>query len=102
LGSKGRQRREQRERQAKVCRHSKWEDPELKNVPFTREYIKAKAGKDGKRKLKLDYVSATEINGLAKEILDISPKAKDGLQFFGAEGKKVTSFPAQKCCDGSD
>ncbi|HZD42119.1 MAG TPA: hypothetical protein VE131_15455, partial [Terriglobales bacterium] len=29
--------------------HSKrdWEDPELKNVPITREYIKAKAGDDG-------------------------------------------------------
>jgi tripartite-type tricarboxylate transporter receptor subunit TctC len=111
--------------------HSKWEDPELKNVPITREYIKAKAGKDGvdlyntwvnqyefqrplvlppgvpkerveilrkafkatmedpeflaeakKSKLKLDYVSADEINGLVKEILDISPKAKEGLQFL--------------------
>jgi tripartite-type tricarboxylate transporter receptor subunit TctC len=111
--------------------HSKWEDPELKNVPITREYIKAKAGKDGvelyntwvnqyefqrplvlppgvpkerveilrkafkatmedpeflteakKSKLKLDYVSADEINGLVKEILDISPKAKQGLQFL--------------------
>ena len=111
--------------------HSKWEDPELKNVPITREYIKAKAGKDGvelynawvnqyefqrplvmppgvpkerveilrkafkatmedpeflaeakKTKLELDYVSADEINGLLKEILDISPKAKQGLQFL--------------------
>ena len=117
--------------------HSKWEDPELKNVPITREYIKAKAGKDGvevynawvnqyefqrplvlppgvpkerveilrkafkatmedpefvaeakKSKLKLDYVSADEINGLVKEILDISPKAKEGLQFLVRKEKK--------------
>jgi tripartite-type tricarboxylate transporter receptor subunit TctC len=27
--------------------HKKWEDPELKDVPLTREYIKAKVGKDG-------------------------------------------------------
>ena len=26
--------------------HSKWEDPELKNVPLTRDYIKSKAGPD--------------------------------------------------------
>jgi tripartite-type tricarboxylate transporter receptor subunit TctC len=111
--------------------HSKWEDPELQNVPITRDYIKARAGHDGvelynawvnqyefqrplvlppgvpqerveilrkafkatmedpeflaeakKSKLKLDYVSANEINGLVKEILDISPKAKQGLQFL--------------------
>jgi tripartite-type tricarboxylate transporter receptor subunit TctC len=111
--------------------HGKWEDPELKNVPITREYIKAKGGNDGveiynawvnqyefqrplvlppgvskerveilrkafkatmedpeflaeakKSKLKLDYVSPEEINGLVKEILDISPKAKEGLQFL--------------------
>jgi tripartite-type tricarboxylate transporter receptor subunit TctC len=111
--------------------HSKWEDPELKNVPITREYIKAKAGKDGvelynawvnqyefqrpmvappgvpkdrletlrkafkatledpdlkaeakKSKLVMNYVSAQEIDGLVKEILDISPKAKEGLQFL--------------------
>jgi tripartite-type tricarboxylate transporter receptor subunit TctC len=117
--------------------HSKWEDPELKDVPITREYIKAKGGKDGvelynawvnqyefqrplvfppgvpkerveilrkafkatmedpeflaeakKSKLKLDYVSATEINGLVKEILDISPKAKEGLQFLVRKEKK--------------
>lgn len=117
--------------------HSKWEDPELKNVPITREYIKAKSGKDGielynawvnqyefqrplvlppgvpqdrvetlrkafkatmedpeflaeakKSKLTLNYVSADEINGLVKEILDISPKAKDGLQFLVRKEKK--------------
>ena len=27
--------------------HSKWEDKELQNVPLTRDYIKAKGGKDG-------------------------------------------------------
>jgi tripartite-type tricarboxylate transporter receptor subunit TctC len=27
--------------------HKKWEDPELANVPTTRDYIKSKAGKDG-------------------------------------------------------
>lgn len=27
--------------------HRKWEDPELKDVPLTRDYIKAKAGKEG-------------------------------------------------------
>ena len=35
-----------------------------------------------KTKLELEYVSANEINGLVKEILDISPKAKEGLQFL--------------------
>jgi tripartite-type tricarboxylate transporter receptor subunit TctC len=119
--------------------HSKWEDPELKNVPITREYIKAKAGKDGvelynawvnqyefqrplvlppgvpkerveilrkafkatmedpeflaeakKSKLKLDYISADEIDGLVKEILDISPKAKQGLQFLVRKEKEVS------------
>src|SRR5919106_1511881 len=111
--------------------HRKWEDPELANVPLTRDYISSKAGQDGvetynawvnqyefqrplvlppgvpkerveilrkafkatmedpeflaeakKSKLKLDYVSAEEIDGLVKEILDISPKAKEGLQFL--------------------
>ena len=33
-------------------------------------------------KLELQYVGADEINGLVKEILDISPKAKMGLQFL--------------------
>src|SRR5918994_3639854 len=119
--------------------HSKWEDPELKNVPLTRDYIKAKGGKDGvelynawvnqyefqrplvlppgvpkerveilrkafkatmedpeflaeakKSKLKLDYVSADEIDGLVKEILDISPKAKQGLQFLVRKEKEVS------------
>jgi len=111
--------------------HKKWEDKELAGVPLTRDYIKAKAGKDGlelynawvnqyefqrpwvtapgvpadrvamlrqafkatledpefiaeatKTKLEMEYVSADEINGLVKEILDISPKAKQGLQFL--------------------
>ena len=35
-----------------------------------------------KTKLEMTYVSADEINGLVKEILDISPKAKKGLQFL--------------------
>ncbi len=111
--------------------HRKWEDPELANVPLTRDYIKSKTGTDGvelynawvnqyefqrpwvappgvpserveilrkafketlsdpeflaeakKTKLEVEYVSADEINGLVKEILDISPKAKEGLQFL--------------------
>lgn len=114
-----------------VIVHKKWEDPELANVPLTREYIKAKAGKDGvelynawvnqyefqrpfvappgvpkdrvkilrkafmetfkdpeflaeakKTRLELDYVSADEINGFVNEILSISPKTKEGLQFL--------------------
>lgn len=119
--------------------HSKWEDPELKNVPLTRDYIKSKAGPDAvslynswvnqyefqrpwvmppevpqdrveilrkafketfedpeflaeakKTKLELTYVSANEINGLVKEILDISPKAKEGLQFLIRKEKAVS------------
>ena len=35
-----------------------------------------------KSKLVMNYVSAQEIDGLVKEILDISPKAKEGLQFL--------------------
>jgi tripartite-type tricarboxylate transporter receptor subunit TctC len=119
--------------------HKKWEDPELANVPITRDYIKAKAGADGvnlynawvnqyefqrpwvlppdvpedrvqtlrkafketfedpeflaeakKSKLELTYVSADEINGLVKEILDISPKAKQGLQFLIRKEKAVS------------
>jgi tripartite-type tricarboxylate transporter receptor subunit TctC len=111
--------------------HKKWEDPELANVPLTRDYIKAKTGKGGvelynawvnqyefqrpwiappgvpgerveflrkafketlsdpeflaeakKTKLEVEYVSADEINGLVKEILGISPKTKEGLQFL--------------------
>ena len=27
--------------------HKKWEDPDLKDVPLTRDYIKSKAGQDG-------------------------------------------------------
>ena len=117
--------------------HSKWEDKELKGVPLTRDYIKAKAGEDGvklyntwinqyefqrpwvippdvptdrveilrkafkatfedpeflaeakKTKLELVYVGADEINGLVKEILEISPKAKAGLQFLVSKAKK--------------
>ncbi len=117
--------------------HSKWEDKELAGVPLTRDYIKAKGGKDGvelynawvnqyefqrpwvappslpkdrleilrkafkdtladpefvaeakKSKLVMEYVGADEINGLVKEILDISPKAKAGLQFLVRKSKK--------------
>ena len=35
-----------------------------------------------KSKLVMEYVSADEIYGLVKEILNISPKAKEGLQFL--------------------
>jgi tripartite-type tricarboxylate transporter receptor subunit TctC len=35
-----------------------------------------------KSKLYLDYVSAQEINGHVKDILDITPKAKESLQFL--------------------
>src|SRR5918994_5985819 len=35
-----------------------------------------------KTKLELEYVGADEINGLVKDILNISPKAKEGLQFL--------------------
>jgi tripartite-type tricarboxylate transporter receptor subunit TctC len=35
-----------------------------------------------KSKLVMEYVSAEEINDLVKEILNISPKAKEGLQFL--------------------
>ena len=116
--------------------HSKWEDPELKGVPLTRDYIKAKSGDDGvrlyntwinqyefqrpwvmppgvpqdrveilrkafkatfedaeflaeakKTKLELEYVPANEINGLVQEILDISPKVREGLQFLIKKSK---------------
>ena len=39
-----------------------------------------------KSKLVMEYVGAEEINGLVKEILDISPKAKEGLQFLVKRG----------------
>jgi tripartite-type tricarboxylate transporter receptor subunit TctC len=117
--------------------HSKWEDPELRNVPLARDYIKARAGNNGvqlyntwinqyefqrpwvmppgvpadrvailrkafkdtfedpeflaeakKTKLELQYVGADEINGLVKEILNISPKTKEGLQFLVRKEKK--------------
>jgi hypothetical protein len=119
--------------------HKKWEDPELANVPITREYIKAKAGKAGveiynawvnqyefqrpwiappgvpqdrvdilrkafretfkdpeflaeakQSKLELEYVPVDEINGLVNEILSISPKAKEGLQFLVRKEKAVS------------
>jgi tripartite-type tricarboxylate transporter receptor subunit TctC len=62
-------------------------------VPADRVAVMRKAFKDTlndpeflaeakKSKLEMEYVSAEEINGLVKEILDISPKAKEGLQFL--------------------
>ena len=39
-------------------------------------------------KLVMEFVGADEINGLVKEILDISPKAKTGLQFLVRKAKK--------------
>jgi tripartite-type tricarboxylate transporter receptor subunit TctC len=41
-----------------------------------------------KTKLELNYVSAEETNGLVKEILEISPKTKAGLQFLVRKAKK--------------
>ena len=41
-----------------------------------------------KSKLVMNYVSAQEIDGLVKEILDISPKAKEGLQFLVRKQKE--------------
>ncbi|HXF75761.1 MAG TPA: tripartite tricarboxylate transporter substrate-binding protein [Methylomirabilota bacterium] len=119
--------------------HRKWEDPELANVPLTRDYIRAKAGKDGvelynawvnqyefqrpwvfppgvpderveilrkafkdtlsdpdflaeakKTKLDVEYVPAEEINRLVGEILNISPKTKQGLQFLVRKEKAVS------------
>jgi tripartite-type tricarboxylate transporter receptor subunit TctC len=35
-----------------------------------------------KSKLVMNYVSAQEIDGLVKEILDITPKEQEGLQFL--------------------
>jgi tripartite-type tricarboxylate transporter receptor subunit TctC len=42
-----------------------------------------------KSKLYLDYVSADEINGLVKDILDITPKAKESLQFLVRKQKET-------------
>ncbi len=119
--------------------HRKWEDPELKGVPLTRDYIKSKAGQDGvelynawinqyefqrpwvappgvpkdrieilrkafketlqdpefvaeakKSRLEMEYVSAEEINRLVNEILNISPKTKQGLQFLMKKEKAVS------------
>ena len=44
-----------------------------------------------KTKLELVYVGSDEINGLVKEILDISPKAKAGLQFLVKKPKNTTN-----------
>lgn len=41
-----------------------------------------------KTKLDVDNVKAEEINGLVKEILDISPKTKEGLQFLVRKAPK--------------
>jgi tripartite-type tricarboxylate transporter receptor subunit TctC len=41
-----------------------------------------------KTKLELVYVGSDEINGLVKEILDISPKEKQGLEFLVRKEKK--------------
>jgi tripartite-type tricarboxylate transporter receptor subunit TctC len=67
-------------------------------VPQDRVAIVRKAFKDTfedpeflaeakKTKLELNYVSAEETTNLVKEILDISPKAKAGLQFLIKKGK---------------
>ena len=45
-------------------------------------------GEAKKSKLVMEYVGANEINGLVKEILNISPKAKKGLQFLVRKAKK--------------
>jgi tripartite-type tricarboxylate transporter receptor subunit TctC len=42
-----------------------------------------------KSKLYLDYVSADEINGLVKDILEITPKAKESLQFLVRKQKET-------------
>jgi hypothetical protein len=119
--------------------HRQWEDPELKDVPLTRDYIKSKAGQDGvelynawvnqyefqrpwvappgvpkdrmeilrkafketlkdpefvaeakKTKLDVEYVAADEINGLVNQILSISPKTKQGLQFLVRKEKAIS------------
>ncbi len=41
-----------------------------------------------KSKLEVEYVSPDEINGLVNEILSISPKTKQGLQFLVRKSKK--------------
>ncbi len=43
-----------------------------------------------KTKLELNYVSAEEVNGLVNEILNISPKTKQGLQFLVRKSEKKT------------
>jgi tripartite-type tricarboxylate transporter receptor subunit TctC len=68
-------------------------------VPKARVEILRKAFKDTfedpeflaeakQTKLELQYVGADEVNGLVKEILNISPKAKEGLQFLVRKAKK--------------
>ncbi|MBI2231968.1 MAG: hypothetical protein HYU46_23070 [Deltaproteobacteria bacterium] len=44
-----------------------------------------------KTRLELVYVGSDEINGLVKEILDISPKEKEGLQFLVKKPKNTTN-----------
>jgi len=43
-----------------------------------------------KSKLEMQYVPADEINGLVNEILNISAKTKQGLQFLVKKEKAVT------------
>jgi hypothetical protein len=43
-----------------------------------------------KSKLEMEYVSADEINGLVKDILNISPKTKQGLQFLIKKERAVS------------
>jgi tripartite-type tricarboxylate transporter receptor subunit TctC len=77
--------------------HKKWEDPELKNVPLTRDYIQSKAGKDGVA-LYNAWVNQYEFQrpwvmppGVPKDRLEIMRKAfKETMQDpeFVAEAKK--------------
>ncbi len=78
--------------------HRKWEDPELKNVPITRDYIRSKAGDDGVE-LYNAWVNQYEFQrpwvmppGVSKERVEILRKAftdtfKDPE--FLAEAKKT-------------
>lgn len=76
--------------------HSKWEDPELKNVPLTFDYIKAKAGKDGVE-LYNAWVNQYEFQrplilppGVPKERVEILRKA------FKATMEDPNFWPRQK------
>jgi len=44
-----------------------------------------------KSKMELDYVGADEINRLVQEILDISPKEKEELQFLVRKESTVST-----------